>query len=190
MYCTCYWKDVLRYWKDVLYVILKRCTVRDIEKMYYSTEKMYCTWYWKDVLYVILKRSVVRAIEKMYCRWYWKDVLYVILKRCNVESGMIIVVWLNFFGKKSMTETNWWMKQIVIYDVVCNACVQSVRTNINTWIKSTFFFVFPSFLGRHFSYRGDVTEDRRLIIVCLIFWKKMKCRTHSTVFWSNMRMQL
>ena len=24
------------------------------------------------------------------------------------------------------------MKQIVIYDVVCNACVQSVRTNINT----------------------------------------------------------
>ena len=23
------------------------------------------------------------------------------------------------------------MKQIVIYDVVCNACVQSVRTNIN-----------------------------------------------------------
>ena len=64
------------------------------------------------------------------------------------------------------------MKQIVIYDVVCNACVQSVRTNINTWIKSTFFFVFPSFLGRHFLYMGDVTEDRRLIIVCLIFWKK------------------
>ena len=58
---------------------------------------------------------------------------------------------------------------------------------MRSWIKSTFFFVFPSFLGRHFSYMGDVTEDRRLIIVCLIFWKKMKCRTHSTVFWSNMR---
>ena len=28
------------------------------------------------------------------------------------------------------------MKQIVIYDVVCNACVQSVRTNINTPITA------------------------------------------------------
>ena len=69
------------YWKEVLYVLLKRCTVRDIEKMYYSTEKMYCTWYWKDVLYVLLKRCTARDIEKMYYStekmywtWYWKGV--------------------------------------------------------------------------------------------------------------------
>ena len=38
-------------------------------------------------------------------------------------------------------------------------------------------------------FLNALAEDRKLIIGCIIFLKKMKFWTHSTVFWSNMRMQ-
>ena len=96
----------------------------------------------------------------------------------------------------------WFLRELFFFNV-CNHLKHSMQLlRRNGEVSAYFVHHFPVCTRNFLKNCGSIgkndaatrflnalTEDRRRIIGCMIILKKMKCRTLSTCFWSNMRMR-